>query len=73
MRQSRLEMLVFALVVVASLAWLGGAWLGQALLLLLAWSVLSVAIVGLMGAWVALARKLGRWPRSGLYPPSHGH
>ncbi len=69
MRHSVLEHLILGLVVLTSLIWLDLlplSRLGHAARLLLAWGLLSTALVATGGAWVALGRSRRRWPQRGL-------
>ncbi len=66
MRHSVVEHVVIGGVVLTMLVWLDLlplSWLGQVLRMLLAWGLLSTALVATGGAWVALGRSRRRLPR----------
>jgi uncharacterized membrane protein YedE/YeeE len=66
MRHSFAEHVVIGGVVLSAVVWLdllSLSWLGQVMRVLLAWSLLSTAMVATGGAWVALGRSRRRLPR----------
>ncbi len=73
MRQSVLEHAILGSVVLSSLVWLDLLplyWLGQVMRMLLAWGLLSTALVATGGVWVALGRSRRR-PRRPRMPDRH--